>query len=198
VREALRILEVMGFAETHQGRGTFVKEPPATLDAPRLARLALQEVAIRDVYEARLGIEPFIASLAAERRTGAGLDRLDRTLADFRAAMAAADVDAMVLADLGFHRAIGTMTGNAILTQTLDAILDPAHHLSRITLRLPGRAPFSIAQHERVFAALRGGDAAGSRQAMVDHLTSAARALQEAAGSGDWSWPTPDGNDRGT
>src|SRR3989475_9716028 len=72
VREALRALESLGFIEIRAGEGTFVREMSVDeLVGPLALVLTSQREAIGELFEARRGLEPAIAALAAGRRAAA-------------------------------------------------------------------------------------------------------------------------------
>src|SRR3989475_3438037 len=72
VREALRALESLGLIEIRAGEGTFVREMSVDeLVGPLALVLTSQREAIGELFEARRGLEPAIAALAAGRRAAA-------------------------------------------------------------------------------------------------------------------------------
>ena len=78
VREAVRALVHVGLLESRQGAGTFVQTRAAA--EPDWGTL-LRRAAVLEVYEVRHGLERQAASLAAQRRTTADIERIEAALA---------------------------------------------------------------------------------------------------------------------
>src|ERR1700761_8965247 len=79
VREALRILEVQGLVRIKTGRsgGAFVQQPGGDSVANSVSLLIRgRRIRMAAIFEAREGIEPTCARLAAKYRTDADLTRL--------------------------------------------------------------------------------------------------------------------------
>lgn len=111
VLQALRLLKKDGLLEEAPGRGLVV----ARLDPTRIGHL----------YQVRGALEALAARLAAERRA-----RIPQSLIDAgRKAAAGTDVNALIEADMAFHRAIYEASGNPYVleTQTLQWV-----HLRRV------------------------------------------------------------------
>ncbi len=102
VLQALRLLKKDGFVQDAAGRGLQV----APLDAAW----------IRQVYEVRGALDALAARQAAER--GARLD--PALIAHGRACAAGTDIRAMLEADLAFHQAIYSASGNPLIAQSAD------------------------------------------------------------------------------
>src|ERR1700683_5556342 len=79
VREALRILEVQGLVRIRTGRsgGAFVQRPGGDSGADSVSLLIRgRQIRLAALFEAREGIEPACARLAAKYRTEADLARV--------------------------------------------------------------------------------------------------------------------------
>ena len=71
-----------------------------------------------------------------------------------------------------FHRLITEAANNHILLRILNTIADLLAESMQETLRIPGRPGKSLANHRRILAAIRAGDAAAASTAMRQHLRS--------------------------
>lgn len=111
VLQALRLLKKDGFVEDAPGRGVQVTQ----LDVAWIAR----------VYQVRSSLDALAARLAAER--GARLS--PQVMRQGRLAESGRDVQAMIQADLAFHRAIYDASGNPLIAQSVDLHW---HHLKRV------------------------------------------------------------------
>src|SRR4051812_35695609 len=116
IREALRVLETFGVVRIKRGKNG--GNEVGTIDADALARtLALffrmARGTYRDLMDARLVIEPFMARRAAERQDAAQLEEL-RGLMEREAASTAGTREGDRLA-LAFHWSICGASGNAVM-----------------------------------------------------------------------------------
>jgi DNA-binding FadR family transcriptional regulator len=114
IREALAALELAGLAKSQKGRGTVVTGSSAA------AATWGVEVLPPQVFEARLAIEPCLASLAAEKRYPEDLEMLDAALAALEAEFAETGA---YKSDLPIHRAVARAAHNSILEKALEEAL---------------------------------------------------------------------------
>jgi GntR family transcriptional repressor for pyruvate dehydrogenase complex len=81
VREALRIMEAMGFIEIRPGRGAFVLRNAEDDLSPLAAWFAEHATEVRDYVEVRMAIEPLAMRLMVDRATPeeiAGIEAVHR------------------------------------------------------------------------------------------------------------------------
>ncbi len=168
VREALRSCTALGLTVTKTGKGTFVV-------ANRVAKdLVLGHYSARDLTEARPHIEVPAAGLAAQRRTAEELE----TLRDIVTAMTAEDdPEAWVTLDSSFHAAIARASGNKVFESVVAEMRDAQAHQSETLNIVADRQLASDFEHQRILQAIEGGDAAGARAAMAEHLHAVGVAL---------------------
>jgi DNA-binding FadR family transcriptional regulator len=174
LREAVRVLVHLGLLETRQGAGTFVRAaaPPSPWDA------RLRRAEILEVYEVRQALELRAAVLAAERRTPADLERLDRALADRNAARARARDSAYVEADLAFHQAVVAAAHNPILEELFTSFVAPLRDgLHKLVADEEMADLDSTDAHVELTSAIRAGDARAAERATSANLDGTAAAL---------------------
>jgi DNA-binding FadR family transcriptional regulator len=176
VREALQSLERSGIITITHGERARVAIPSAAGLVAQIAGGAqhLMRIApgsVEHLKEARVFLEAGLARLAAERATDAGVAAL-RALLDQQRRARARPRD-FVDADMAFHRQIATMTGNPIFPAVVEAMFGwlGAHHRSLV--RAPGAESLTLAEHERILAAIEARDPAAAEATMRDHLTRA-------------------------
>jgi DNA-binding GntR family transcriptional regulator len=144
--------------------------------AERIARDRLDQI-----YEMRLLTEPRLAALAAERMT----DPDRRALTEMAAEMAAEEGAAQApeayarfsRLDEAFHRLIATASGNQVIANAL-ADLHVHVHLFRLS-QPPTAISDAILEHDRLVAAIVGGDAAAAEAAMLQHVLRSRRRYGE-------------------
>src|SRR3990170_281010 len=112
IREAMRVLQLVGVVEVIQGKGTFVREPgilPLMVDWSRIAEMGI----IAEVMEARQFMEVLLAQLAAERATDEDVEALRVALA--RSQDSLGNIDNSVEAGVNFHLALADAGHNQVL-----------------------------------------------------------------------------------
>jgi GntR family transcriptional regulator, transcriptional repressor for pyruvate dehydrogenase complex len=154
LREALKVLEVMGVLEVRRGSGTYIAERPRlpTVD-PLLFLLLLQDGDAADLVEVRYMIEVGFTRLAQARLSPDDFERLERSVSDLRRSVAAGTATAEE--DLAFHRIILDATGNQFVIQIGNTILELFREsIGRGVKTFPTQA---VEHHEAILAALKKG-----------------------------------------
>jgi DNA-binding FadR family transcriptional regulator len=173
VREALRVLQSLGLVVARQRVGTQVLSSATwELLAPSVIRWRGTSSAYfaqqRELLDLRLGVEPVAAALTADR----GGDAAEAVLAAALEMVAAADRGdgrAYLDADVRFHRALLTGSGNAVFAHfagTVEALLRTRTSESRDTIT--GWTAEAAARHEAVGRAVVGREARIASDAAAD------------------------------
>lgn len=120
IREAMRVLEVMGLIECKQGNGNFIKE---NLENNLFETLSIMFMLERgnpsDVIELRRVIEVETASLAAEKVTEDELEVMNTLVNDLRNL---SDENERVKADKAFHYEIAKASKNFLIVNIINAV----------------------------------------------------------------------------
>lgn len=181
VREALRILEVQGLVRIRTGRsgGTFVQRPDGDSVANSVSLLIRgRKIRMTALLEAREGIEPVCAQLAAKYRTDEDLRLLDAANA---AISAAGPLEEFLQANVDWHVAVAAASRNELLSGFMVA-------LSRAIYASTNNQGFVNAEvrrtalraHERITEAIRAGDTDAALRRMTRHVHSYAEAIATA------------------
>ncbi|SHJ89389.1 transcriptional regulator, GntR family [Roseomonas rosea] len=134
---------------------------------------------LRDLYETRLRLEPWLAAQAAPRITPQAITRLRDCLADMGAHVRRGPWQTHrthAAADEAFHGIIAEASGNEPARQALTA-LNAQVHASRLYMKAQQGAEETAREHEAIVAALWGHDAAAAEAAMAHHLTASRERL---------------------
>ncbi len=184
LREAFRILEAENLISVMRGSRTGAQVlGPRVEVVSRYAGFVLQAqgTTIRDIYDARLAIEPFCAGKLAEARDLAAADALEaeaekltRLIEDQRY------VDFMI-GLVGFHSKLVECAGNHTLLMITSMLHDvTARHQVELFKRRPldeavqrGRALFGIKSFHRLISMIREGDASRAEQHWRLHVKNA-------------------------
>lgn len=193
IREAIRILESEGLITIARGarRGARVTEPHAGMVA-RAAGLVLQSrgTTIRDIYEARMLIEPPAARLAAERRPKMAAMVLRPHVA--KEIELSGDMVAVTRAIAEFHGLLMEQCGNETLTVLglalrgvfERALLTLASHRPRVPDAQVARdLKYGLASHRKLVDLIEAGDGRGAEAHWITHMENAGRVWLKGAGS---------------
>lgn len=173
VREAFKVLEVLGLIESKPGGGTVLREPRIVNFIEPLALLLSGDAAgAMETFEVREILEQASAALAAERASEEDLEKIGTILESFRHLD---DVERLTRADYEFHYAIAEATHNSVLAKIMNMIADLIEQSMRNARQQqfadPEVAEVLSRQHEEIFAAISARDAKAARRAMYRHLT---------------------------
>jgi DNA-binding GntR family transcriptional regulator len=155
VREALRRLGGEGLVEGHSHRGF------------RVADLGLDAVLRR--LEVRAILEPGIAALAAERRTGRDLDLMSEAIADEEEARDGIEAHD---ASRSFHLALARASGNEELVRVIESLwlVEVGRRLLFSRSAEPDWQRTDASEHREVLAAVHEGRAADAERLMAGHV----------------------------
>ena len=171
VREALRILEGMGFIEIRAGDGSFVRESvvvPSRLH--ELINLVQGDEYIADLMETRELIESQIAFIAAESATPEDIADLEAIVDRQAASMEKGD--GRVEDNIEFHLRLTQATGNRVLVELQQMFFQLSHDTIVQLFRVPGRPQESLRQHRAIIQALKERRPVDAHSLMLEHLRS--------------------------
>ncbi|MEV0641607.1 FadR/GntR family transcriptional regulator [Streptomyces sp. NPDC050619] len=182
VREAMRVLASKGLLESKQKRGTTIR-PRADwnlLDSDLLrwqGSSAPTDDFLEDLAEVRAIVEPAGARLAATRRTESDLVAI-RLALDAMAA-AGTDADAMVEADLAFHRALLDAAHNELLSR-MEVVIEAGLRIRDRIVHGAQHFSDSVPVHRELLRAIEAGDPDAAVSAVESLLTQASKDLAAA------------------
>jgi GntR family transcriptional repressor for pyruvate dehydrogenase complex len=169
IRDALRMLEMIGLLETRHGQGTFPQE--LTVDrlvAPLASVMTYRHDLQDELLDVRRMFEPAIARVAATRMTDEDFADLDRILDAQRRKLKTGR--SAIVEDTAFHAALARSTRNRVVVSIMATLNDLLVESRRLTLKQKGRPEQSVQGHESVVVALRRRDAEGAARAMYAHI----------------------------
>ncbi|MDO4582105.1 MAG: FadR/GntR family transcriptional regulator [Bacillota bacterium] len=166
LREAFRVLELLGLIESVPGKGRFVRQPRAV--AADDQTLPLEESAILELMEARRILDPAIAAESAMRALSADLTRLLQIVSV--GADQAVGPKARARIDFDFHLALAEATHNFVfvnLTRMNFDLIMATHE--RIYNLLNDKDAFLL-EHRAIYDAVCDHDPARAREAAAAHI----------------------------
>ncbi len=169
VRAAIPVLASEGLVDVQRHRGARVRVIP------------LAEAI--EITEVRGMLEGLTAARAAQRATSADVEELQEIIRQMREAVLAVELVRYSDANARLHSLIRRIGGHQTATGIIERLrAQMVRHQFRLSL-VPGRPTVSLAQHERIVAAIAAGDAAEAEVAMRDHITSVIESLNALAQS---------------
>jgi len=173
VRQALKVLEIMGVLSQRVGDGTYLSSSAETiLNEPLDFLVLLDDLSQHELFETRLLIEPELTARAAERATAEDFAALRNAIHAMERSKTGRD---RLNADLAFHEAIFRASGNRICHLLFKGI----HRSLLLSMdKLSGRVPLDrpLGFHRRIYTAIRNRNPEAAKNAMREHLIDA-RAL---------------------
>lgn len=155
VREALRSLHEAGWVEIRPRYGVYVRERSMT--------------ELRELFEARAGIESHIAALAAARRTDAELLQLQRIVKEGRTAARHHDMSATAAFSVSFNQVVRAASRNSVLAALSMALEKRARFYFGMVEGRLGSDWVDV--EERLLARIADGDVDGAAAAARAHIS---------------------------
>lgn len=169
VREALARMAADGLVELLPNRGA------------RVVDVTLTDM--RTAYEARLGVEPLAARLAAERRTADDIKQMASAIADQRRARNPGTVYQCVRR---FHVAVVDAAANPLLSRFAGSLWAGRIGLHVVVRQIGNETLEADAgDHEAILQAVQDRDGALAERLVGDHITSSLQRFLDAAGEQD-------------
>lgn len=167
VREAVKILTAKNILEVRRGKGTFIANDPGVVDDPLGLDFIEDTLQLsHDMLEVRFQLEPWVASLAAERATDEDCALLmEKCKAVEEAIMNQED---HLAADKEFHTALASCTHNVLMPKLTPLICRSVEVLGKLTSR--SLKTETIIQHRAITDAVFAHDPARAEQAIIQHL----------------------------
>jgi len=169
VREAIRGLAILGVVKTRQGGGAYISELDAdALLGPIQFYLALEDMNVRELYEARMLVESDVARRAAGHLSDAAVAELSAILDAQEATLS--DPNAFRASDYAFHKRIWDGCGNAFLKRIGESLNVIGLEFRKRASETVGVLEQSYADHRALLAALAARDAAAAAEAAERHM----------------------------
>ncbi len=177
LRQALKVLEIMGVINQRVGDGTYLNAGAASILREAMDFLILMDdISFRELADARLFVEPQLAELAAEKATPEDIEELKRIHLEMeRTTVMTEHVDW----DLQFHETIFRIAGNRICSRMLASVHQAMREVMDVTSRTVAPA-HTLRLHERIIEAIESGSGSLARRRMTEHLLDATGLFEDA------------------
>lgn len=176
LREAFRVMELLGLIDSVPGKGRFVRKPRG--DSAEARNMPLEDEAVLELMEARRALDPAIAAAAAMHATPSDLMKLRKVLS--RTEKDLENIELRSQSDFDFHLALAESTHNFvfinIIKMTFNLIM--ATH-ERIYSLLADKEAF-LNEHKSIYDAIIDHDVARAQSLSAGHIERVYKTLQEA------------------
>lgn len=180
LREALRYLELSGVISLKPGPGggPTVEKPDASNVMNSLGLvLQFEGAPVSTIVEARAGLEPLMARLAAERITDEQRDALTESVTKMGENLR--DLDVFLETNKAFHDVVAWASGNVLLTCLIDAV-DGICAGAAFGVEYPGHRRTAVyTAHRDIHHAILAGNGAAAEAAMRAHALDLTEYLQK-------------------
>jgi GntR family transcriptional repressor for pyruvate dehydrogenase complex len=174
LRQALKVLEIMGVLTQRVGDGTYLSASAETiLNEPIHFLILLDDLSHHELFETRMIVEPELAARAALRATAEDLATLRHAIMSMeRSRTTRARLDA----DMAFHEAIFRASGNRICHLLFNVIHRTVlTSMTQLSRRTSIDRPLSF--HRKIYSAIRDRDAKEARRHMLEHIADAQKLM---------------------
>jgi len=176
LREAVRVLESLGYVEVRAGEGTFLTEFKAATTQENLPTAIFSKWSTQlNLFELRTVLEPGLASLAARRATPDHLTKmhgmLEAQAARVRHGESGTDEDAT------FHELIAEATRNPALVHLMKHLAKSLRETRDPSLQRDGRPARSLRENRAILAAIEARNPTLAARLMQAHIRSLGRVL---------------------
>ena len=174
LRQALKVLEIMGVITQRVGDGTYLSATAESLlNEPMEFLILLDDLSHHELFETRMIVEPELAARAAERATVEDLAGLRQAL---MAMERSRTNQARLESDIAFHECIFRASGNRICHLLFRIIHRTVlTSMAQLAPRVSIQKPLSF--HKKIYAAIRDRNAEEARRTMFEHITDAKNLL---------------------
>ncbi|MCG6892206.1 MAG: FCD domain-containing protein [Desulfobacteraceae bacterium] len=174
VREAIKILNVMGYLEVIRGKGTFIAKD--VLDSAKgLSPFdkAMEAVSLAELMRAREVVECGAARLAAAHADAENIERLKAVTSRMR--RDSGDLDAYYQNDFAFHLSVAAASNNPAICEIVKLLVDKSHHHigfmnESLGISMPVNVQRCVDTAQTVVSCIEQGDGERSSEAMREHL----------------------------
>lgn len=179
IREALRILETLGFIEAKVGvaGGTYVKDISIEgLLNPFSEILGCEKEIIIEVIELRRVLEVEIARKAALRRTDDDIAKIDASLVLMSKEIQEGGIG--IKGDIAFHEALAAASHNRVFEKTLAMAKGLLCKTKKSSLQIEGQPEESVRAHKAIIRAVKKQESELAAKYMAKHLERAQELAQ--------------------
>mgnify|MGYP000616260845 CR=1 FL=1 len=174
VREAIKILNALGYLNVVRGKGTFVSQRPINTAKQNIDfHKALEAVSVADLMKARELVECEVAFLAALENDAQNIRDLKRITNNMKASFN--DTETFYALDFEFHIRVAEAANNGALLEIVKLLVDKAHNYigfmdNPLGVSMPFNVEKAVATARNIVHYIEAGDGENAREEMHRHL----------------------------
>ena len=169
-REAMRILQAMGFIQILKGKGTFVVNNCTSNNDAIKEWYASNKNVLEDLIDVRTSIECLAVRRATLLMTDSDILDLERINSDFKENANADNIPALLMLDSDFHRKIAKASGNELIV-LFNKQIESTFEVYRGKAYIITKHALSASMgHDKILKCIKNRDAKGAEKAMQEHI----------------------------
>jgi GntR family transcriptional regulator, transcriptional repressor for pyruvate dehydrogenase complex len=183
LREALRVLNLLGIIENRPGSGTFLASSSDQWPIEPFSILfLLKKSTLFEIFDARKILEGGVAGLAANHRTDDDLKALEAALENMRLHLG--NPEKYTKYELEFHRTVIEAAENRVIADLMEKLYrllkeTRARIYQKFSYKIRAYREQDYKNHETIYHAIKTGDAQRAAKAMADHLLDFEKRLRD-------------------
>jgi len=183
LREALRVLNLLGIIENRPGSGTYLASSSDHWPIEPFSILfLLKKSTLFEIFDARKILEAGVAALAATHRSDEDLKAMEETLEKMRLNLG--KPEKYTKFEFEFHRTIVEAAGNLVIADLMGKVYKllketRARIYKKYSSRIRVYRDQDYKNHEIIYNAIKAGDAQMAAKAMSDHLLDFEKKLRD-------------------
>lgn len=171
IREAMKVLEVLGMVDIRPGQGTYISSDEADFfRIPLSWSLFLNRSQIEDIIVVRNSLETKAAELAAFCEDVDELHHLSSICHSMQRALLEGDHGEFLQGDLDFHICIARCSGNDVIYTMIQTISNLMRHISGTGMVYEEQIREIYEEHQKIYGSILIHDGDGAREGMRLHL----------------------------
>ena len=171
VREALKVLDVLGMIDIRPGQGTFISNSEAGFFIIPLSwSIFLNGDQIDEILELRDMLELKAAELAAKSDDEKAREHLNDVTGRIRDAYMNNDAKVLLNNDVEFHLCIAECSGNAVIYTMIQTISNLMRQVSATGMVTEEQMKAIYEEHQLIYGAILSRDSEGAVRYMKEHL----------------------------
>ncbi|MDE0283520.1 MAG: FCD domain-containing protein [Gammaproteobacteria bacterium] len=165
IREAVKVLEHLGFLNVRVGNGTYLAAKPSHVE-PFLSRLRRAD--IKEVQHFKVGLEAQIAYLAAQNRTAGDIRSIQSKLKKCVKAYEDDDLVEFANADFEFHKTIAKAANTSLLYDFYITVREIVNIIEQVSDKSEVLNEKILNTHAKLFDAIKSGDTRKARNIWLE------------------------------
>jgi GntR family transcriptional regulator, transcriptional repressor for pyruvate dehydrogenase complex len=171
IRQALGRLQTSGVVEIRHGSGVYVRSRQERVVLTNPSHNEIEPRTLLELLDARLLIEPRLAEMTARDVEVDEIAELQQILDKAEEYLGGERDEILNRANMGFHRAIANFSGNAILAQVVESLIELYSFEQLAIISFYNNRHRDHQEHLDILSGIRNGDAGRVRELMHRHIS---------------------------